>query len=339
MRHAARHVRLRAVAGVGWRPTESDIGDGRQPGTLAIRPRLGTIPTTLALARDRGLGKIAAIGGRIMIARSLAALGVLAVAFASPAAAQTTTVNSTPVVIHAAAPGAEGVVTERSQIILRQRATTIRAVVLNDPIARPSGSGRQRSGFEAGEKLFGIYDDYDSWAYCALRDGFFADSLTCYQDTDDDGRFDIARPSGAPFLGVPFFIFAQNTEERRLATPASYTRIPYSEGPAVEAGLQVSLTEPRRRRGEMQPGAVRLQFGYIVDNRFIPVSNASANAEIAGEPVTLEVNGARVEFSGPPERDQLRYRVIETIPSHITRVRMTRMLVRTTTYVPIYIPR
>src|SRR5690606_24207980 len=128
--------------------------------------------------------------------------------------------------------------------------------------------------------------------------GFFADSLTCYQDTDDDGRLDIARPSGAPFLGVPFFIFAQNTEERRLQTPAGYTRIPYADGPAVEAGLQLSLTEPRRRRGEMQPGRIRLQFGYIVDERFIPVSNASASAEMVDQPVTLEVDGARVEFSG-----------------------------------------
>jgi hypothetical protein len=157
----------------------------------------------------------------------LAAVLAAGVCVAADAAAQTTMVDSTPVVIHTGAPS-EGVISERAQIISRQRVTTVRAAVLDDAVARPSETGRQREGFPAGEQLFGIYDGRDAWVYCALRESWWSgDTLTCYQDTDEDGRFDVAKPSGAPFLGIPFFILAQNTEVRTLTTPARYHRVPY----------------------------------------------------------------------------------------------------------------
>ncbi|MBN8608397.1 MAG: hypothetical protein J0L81_15885 [Caulobacterales bacterium] len=268
-----------------------------------------------------------------------AALNALAVLAPAQAAAQTMRAQSTPIVIHDAQAGGEGVVLERQQIIQRQRVTTIRAVQLQAPIARPSESGRQREGFPAGERLFGIYDDYDSWAYCALREGFFGDRLTCYLDTDDDGRLDLAKPSGAPFLGIPFFIFAEGAETRPLESPAAYSRIPYADGPAIEAGLRATLTEARTRRGETTPGRISLEFGYIVENRFIPVTGSSQSAPFTGAPVQLRVRDALVEFSGAAVRGQLGYRVLEAMPAQIDRVEMTRTVTYGTTYVPVYIPR
>lgn len=274
---------------------------------------------------------------------NIVALATACLAVAAPfAAAQTTTAESTPVVIHAAAAGGEGLISERAQIVLRQGVTTVRAVVLDEPAARPSSNGRQREGFPAGERLFGIYDGDESWSYCALRESFWlGDALTCYQDTDEDGRLDVAMPSGAPFLGVPFFILAQTAEQRPLAAPAAFHRIPYHQGPSIEAGLRLTLTEARVRRGRTEPATALLEFGYILDNdRFVPVQGTSHRHtfESAG-PVTLNVADAQVELIGPPVREQLRYRVVDSMPAHIDRVLMTQTVTHTTTYVPIYVPR
>ncbi len=271
---------------------------------------------------------------------SLFAVGLAAIA--PIASAQTTTSESTPVVIHAGASGGEGIVAERTQIVLRQRVTTVRAAVLDEPAARPAGDGRQREGFPAGERLFGIYDGDGAWAYCALRESFWlGDNLTCYQDTDNDGRLDIAKPSGAPFLGVPFFILAQTSEQRQLAAPAAFRRLPYDQGPAIEAGLRLTLTEARERRTRSTPASAFLEFGYILNNdRFVPVQGTSQRRTFDGEgPVTLNVADARIELSGAPARGQLRYRVLDAMPAHIDRVVMTQTVTYTTTYVPIYIPR
>src|SRR5690348_1864410 len=105
-------------------------------------------------------------------------LGLLIVAVAlalwpSLAGAQDA-IMSTPVVIQAGTPGVEGVIAQHEQIILQQRANTIRAAILDDPIAAPTGSGRQAEGFRAGDALFGIYDEYNSWAYCALRHSWWS---------------------------------------------------------------------------------------------------------------------------------------------------------------------
>lgn len=256
--------------------------------------------------------------------------------------AQTTTAESTPVAIHAAAAGAEGAITERSQIVLRQRLTTVRAAMLDAPAARPASDGHQREGFPAGERLFGIYDGDESWAYCALRESFWlGDALTCYQDTDGDGRLDVAKPSGAPFMGVPFFIFAQRAEQRALTAPAAFHRIPYDQGPAIEAGLRLTLTEARVRRSRTDPASAFLEFGYILNNdRFVPVQGRSHRHVFDGEgPVTLSVSDAQVELSGTPARGQLRFRVLEAMPAQLDRVIMTQTVTYTTTYVPIYVPR
>jgi hypothetical protein len=273
---------------------------------------------------------------------SLAGFVIVCALVAAPAQAQTTTVESTPVVIHAGAVGGEGIVAERSQIVLRQRVTTVRAAVLDEPAARPSANGRQREGFPAGERLFGIYDGDESWAYCALRASFWSgEALTCYQDTDEDGRLDVAKPSGAPFLGVPFFTLTQNAEQRPLTAPAAFRRIPFDQGPAIEAGLRLTLTEARVRRTRTDPASAVLEFGYILDNnRFVPVQGTSLRHEFAGDgPVSLTVADARIELSGPPVRGQLRYRVAEPMPAQLSRVIMTQTVTYTTTYVPIYIPR
>lgn len=263
-------------------------------------------------------------------------------ALAPIAAAQTTTAESTPVVIHAGAAGGEGVIDARAQIVLRQGVTTVRAAVLDEPAARPSGNGRQREGFPAGERLFGIYDGDESWSYCALRESFWlGDALTCYQDTNEDGRLDVAMPSGAPFLGVPFFILAQTAEQRPLAMPAAFRRIPYDQGPSIEAGLRLTLTEARVRRSRTEPATALLEFGYILDNdRFVPVRGTSHRQTLEGAgPVTLSVADAHVELTGQPVRGQLHYRVVEAMPAHIDRVIMTQTVTYTTTYVPIYVPR
>lgn len=271
---------------------------------------------------------------RTLLAGALVAL----IACAGGAHAQTVSVDSTPVVIHAGAPS-EGVITERTQIVSRQRVTTVRAAVLDEAAARPAANGRQREGFPAGEALFGIYDGHDAWAYCALRESFWTgDALTCYQDTDADGRFDVAKPSGAPFLGIPFFILTQNAEARTLSTPAAFHRVPYAQGPSIEAGLQLVLVEARGRR----QASATVSFGYIVNaGRFIPVRGNSATHTFGQDAaaVVLSVADARVELSGAPVRGQLRYRVVEPIPAHIERVTMQQITTTGYTYVPIYIPR
>ncbi len=258
-------------------------------------------------------------------------LTALAVLLATPfflATAQTTIVDGAPVVIHPGAAGAEGVVTDDNQILVRQRVTAPRAAVLEEQAGRPSGSGRDRAGFEAGEKLFGLYDGDDAWVYCATRGGFFGDWLTCYRDSDRDGRFESAAPSGAPFLGVPFFIFAQR-ESQPLAAPAAYRLIPFTEGPAIEAGVRVQFTPARTRRGVTEPANIALAFGYIVENRFVPISGAGGGAiAYEGEgPVIAESRGARIEFSGPLALGALRYRVLEPMKSQLDRVQMTQTLI------------
>lgn len=258
------------------------------------------------------------------------------------AAAQTTSQLSTPVVIHAGEAGGEGVITVRTTIVQRQRATTIRSVALDDAIATPTQSGRQAQGFAAGEQLFGIYDEYNSWAYCALRRSWWSgDTLTCYEDTDNDGKLDLALPSGAPFNGIPFFVFPERRETRALQQPARFHRIPYAEGPAIEAALQAELIDSRRVHGVMQPARISLQFGFLVNNRFVGLNSLTRTSDMTTEPVTLEVDGSRVEFSGTPERGSLHYRVLTPMPARIERILLRRTYVRTTsyTYIPIYIPR
>ncbi|MBI1251687.1 MAG: hypothetical protein GC189_09475 [Alphaproteobacteria bacterium] len=263
-------------------------------------------------------------------------------AIAAPAAAQiTTSVSSTPVIIHALPAEAprEGLVERRDQPVLRQRATTNRAVAITAPIATPGRSGRQHAGFPAGERLFGVYEGVDRWAYCALREGFWADRLTCYLDTDGDGFLDTAKPSGTPFLGVPFFIFTQD-ERRTLDTPVGFEAIPYAEGPAIDAGVQLTLQESRRRRGEMTEPRASLAFGFYVNDSFVPVRGQSQAVALTGEgPWTLAINGAEIELSGSPTRGALRYRVVTPLPSQIQRMELTRTITTTTTYVPIYIQR
>lgn len=273
------------------------------------------------------------------MAKSLLALLCAALGLFGVAHAQATVVNSTPVVVHGALESPpEGVVERRMHIVARQRATTNRAVVIDAPIARPSSAGRQNDGFPAGERLFGVYDGFDSWAYCALRQSMWGDSLVCYADADADGRFETAKPSGAPFLGIPFFIWTQR-EARALANPVAYRALPYGEGPAIQAGLRVDLQESRTRRGQTTPASAGLDFGFIVDDRFVPVSGASSRMDLSGAgPWTLRSHGAEVELSGAPTRNQLRYRIVTPMPAQIQRVEMSRTVTTTTTYVPIFIP-
>lgn len=273
-------------------------------------------------------------------ALALAAALLPSIAWAQPGYTRTT--DSAPIVIHAGAAGEEGVITERRQQIQRQRVTAMRAAVLDEPAVRVSVNDRQRAGFPAGERLFGIYDGDKSWTYCALRAGFFRELVNCYQDTDNDGRLDLYKPSGMPFLGVPFFIFFPNASEiRPLPAPVAFHRINYAEGPAIDAALQVTLTETRRRRGEMQPGRVEVAFGFSMEGQFAPMGSSASHIFASPDAAILNVAGAQVEFSGAPVRGQLRYRVLAPMPAHIERVVMTQTVTYTptTTYIPIFIPR
>lgn len=291
-----------------------------------------------------------------MLFRSLAVTSILVLglwAIPHSAGAQTRTQASTPFIIHAGmtqgpAPGEEAVA-RRGQPLLIQRATSIRAARLE--AEAPSLAGfRKVKSFPAGTPMFGVHS-LTGWVYCAVAETtaswWSGDESVCYEDADGDGRFETAMLSGAPFMGVPLFVFELG-ERQALAEPAPYTVIPGAEGPSVEFALVASS------RTHRSPGAVNPVVTVTVTGGFRASADPGGVGRGANPPTTpiagwadtvtlgpeqpnrVHVLGAELEILGAGADDTIRYRVISSAPAQVERVAMSVM--RSTTYTPIFIP-
>ncbi|WP_332679164.1 hypothetical protein [Brevundimonas sp.] len=294
-----------------------------------------------------------------MLVRSLAAATTLALGlWAAPqrADAQIRTQASTPFIIHAGisrgpAPGDEAVA-QRGQPLLIQRATSIRAARLE--AETPSLAGFQKvKSFPAGTKMFGVYS-LTGWVYCAVAETtaswWAGDESICYEDADGDGRFETAMLSGAPFMGVPLFVFELG-ERQVLAEPAPYVVIPGAEGPSVEFALVASSETHRSPDAPAEvPPVVTVTvnggFRASADPGGVGRSENPPTTRIAGWTGTvvlgpersnrIRILGAELEILGLGENNTVRYRVISPAPAQVERVAMS--VVRSTTYTPIFIP-
>lgn len=291
-----------------------------------------------------------------MLFRSLAVTTTLVLGlWATPhsAGAQTRTQASTPFIIHAGmtqgpAPGEEAVA-RRGQPLLIQRATSIRAARLE--AEAPSLAGfRKVKSFPAGTPMFGVHS-LTGWVYCAVAETtaswWSGDESVCYEDADGDGRFETAMLSGAPFMGVPLFVFELG-ERQALAEPTPYTVIPGAEGPSVEFALVassrthrfpgavnpvVTVTVAGGFRASADPGGV----GRGADPPTTPIAGWVDTVTLGpDQPNRVHVLGAELEILGAGADGTIRYRVIASAPAQVERVAMS--VRRSTTYTPIFIP-
>lgn len=226
--------------------------------------------------------------------------------------------------------------------LLVQSATSIRAARLSADT--PSLAGfRKTKVFTAGTAMFGVYSD-TGWAYCAVAETSAAwwagDEFVCYEDLDADGRFESAMLSGAPFMGVPLFVFELGFRQT-LPEPAPYTIAAGTEGPPVDVVLMPRVqrrTPPGQSSGApltIVTVAGGFRKGSGTPPTLVPGWTDAAPIK-AGETARLEVMGAEIEILEVGDDGSVRYRILSPIPTQVKRVAMG--LTRTTTYTPIFIP-
>jgi hypothetical protein len=276
-----------------------------------------------------------------MLRRALA-VAFLAALVALPASvgAQTVQVDSTPFIVHAS-PATQTVRTARpGEPLLVQSVTSLRSARLTAEAPTTSGYKKVKS-FPAGTLLFGAYAP-EGWVYCAVAEStarwWAGDEFACYEDVDDDGRFDRVRLSGEPFMGVPLFVF-QLGEPKTLPAPAPFEPIPAAEGPRVEYVLKADVRRPRTRRDEpKRPAeAVALTAAIGLPGRHAPIGATGARAVLdGGQTATLDHEGGRIRILGVEPDDSIRYVVETAMPTRVDRVVMG--VTTTTRYVPIYVP-
>lgn len=255
--------------------------------------------------------------------------------------------QSTPFIIHAPSPAdvapAEERVASRGQPLLVQRTTSIRAARLGADT--PSLSGfRKTKVFTADTPMFGIYAD-NGWAYCAVAETtatwWAGDEFVCYEDADADGAFETAMHSGAPFLGVPLFVFELGRRQA-LPAPAPYRLVDEDQGPVVDFVITPRVNRHSNRRTPEVPPVVTvtLQGGFRKgpDNSPATIGGWARTVRIdEGKTAEVEIMGAKFEILGVGADDSVRYRVLETAPDSLHRITMG--VTTTTTYTPIFIPR
>lgn len=277
-----------------------------------------------------------------MFKRSLVAALALTVAAVGAARAQTSsrTVESTPFVIHAAPVAADERRAKAGEPLLVQPVTSVRAAKLLAEAPTTSGYKKVKA-FPAGTALFGAYAP-DGWAYCAVAAStarwWAGDEFACYQDGDDDGRFDHVRLSGAPFMGVPLFVFELGAP-KPLPTPVPYQRTAYGEGPRIDYALGVQVMRPKTKRDQppAPATAVRLTASIGQEGRYAKIGDEAMLARLdGGQTATLEFRGAKISVLGVEPDGAVRYRVDTPMPTHVDRVVMG--ITTTTTYTPIFIP-
>lgn len=269
--------------------------------------------------------------GRALATGAVASAALLA----SVASAQTQT-SETTFVILGAPPGATGAGEERTalpgQPLLTQSMTATRAARLDQAAPSMSGIGAQRS-FTAGTLMFGVLAP-DGWIYCAVAESInssiFRDNLACYQDGDNDGKFEIARNSGGPFEGVSLFVF-QPGPPKPLAAPIAYSIIPYKDGPKSSFAVTWKPTGKVKKDVPVTPNAITLQTGALVgeDQRNVGLF-PEVSGVLADGPITYQQLGARITVLGATPEGGLRYRVDKTFPQQVVPMQMT---LKTSTYI------
>lgn len=268
---------------------------------------------------------------------------------ATTVSAQTERRESTPFAIRPGITAGPAVGVEgrapRGQALVVQSARSIRAARLTSDTPSLSGFGKVKT-FPAGSAMFGVHT-LTGWAYCAIAETTAAwwsgDEFVCYEDADDDGRFESAMHSGAPFLGVPLFVF-QLGPRQALPAPAPYTIVPMDDGPAVDYVVTASVLRGRPRgAGPAEAGddakivTLRGGFRQDVNRRPTEIGGWSASAVIRDDaPVRMRLMGAEFEILGIESDDTVRFRVLAETPAQVQRIVMG--MTRSTTYTPIFIP-
>lgn len=254
---------------------------------------------------------------------------------ATMAPAETTTEYAwTTFVIHGVTPPQGEQVAMPGQPLLRQPVTSTRAARLEAESPSLAGMGSAKT-FPAGTKMFGVKVP-DGWIYCAVSEStvkwLFLDLFACYQDTDGDGWFDHARSSGAPFNGIPLFVF-QPGPPKALPTPVPYSFIPYREGPKVELAFVWRPIMVKVKKGEVPPPPSRLTVAtsILTGDMDHAISTPQTFDVWRGWPQVFSDDGGRVTLLGLTPEGGLRYRVDSSIPAQIEPLKMT-LTTTTTTY-------
>jgi len=258
--------------------------------------------------------------------------------FAFSATAQTRTQDTAPLIIHPPAQGTiaigEEISSVRANPVIRLRTTTMRAARLDLDTETPSGFALAKM-LPAGTKMFGIHTT-SGWAYCAVAESnarwWTVDQFVCFEDTDQDGRFESAMRSGAPFMRVPLFVF-ETGNRIALQTPAPYSLIDVSDGPAMD--MTIYAIQSKR---DYRDGNIYLRAGFRPDDAtgHIPIRGLAARARLNHDgPTRIELMGLEIEILSTDEEGNIRYRILK-VPDEGMIYRATMSV--STSYTPILIP-
>lgn len=263
------------------------------------------------------------------VKRIAAAVTGLLALWAGAATAQTTTTSvSTPLAILAVDRPQGEQLAASGVAVLSQPVASIRAARLAEP--SPAllnvlfGSARS-AVLPAGTLLYGV-EAPEGWMYCTIltHGGWhgIADQLACMQDKDRDGRFELARPSGLPFQGIPPMVF-QAGAPKPLPAPVAYAEIPYSEGPAFRFEIYWTADRPRSAKGQPLQPATAVSFGarIVAGETKVNLTGGGTRVLLDGSPKTVRIDGSEITVLGVDEAG-LHYRVEQVLPNQIQRIRM-----------------
>jgi hypothetical protein len=242
----------------------------------------------------------------------------------SDASAQTAVqTGETTFVIHAVeAPKGEQVALPGRPLI-RQPVTSTRAARFDEDAPSTLGMGQVKV-FPAGTMMFGVQVP-DGWIYCAVstkeRRFWFADEFACYQDTDNDGRFDFVRPSGQPFNNVPLFVL-QPGPPKPLPAPVRYSLIPHQEGPRVEIGITWKPDKPGIFSSAPKPPPDQLAVDVSIMTEKVTTSIQNP-VKVSANGGRIDIGGADITLLGLQPDGSLRYRVDSAMPAQVSPMKMT----------------
>ena len=226
----------------------------------------------------------------------------------------------------------------KGEPLLVTEARSPRAVRLDADV---TVGGLNSSAIPAGTVLFGRYDD-SAWSYCvnvkpnggyqaldAVVAGVFTAGLSllegsprymrCFHDADGDGVFDSAW-TGPETRDKTAFL-AYSLSEISLAEPVPYTRLPYTDGPAMP--VEFAWTKQKKTN--------TLSVGAVIGGLDMNTTTVAVPAPGA-EPTSFSRIGATVEILGyDAETQSVRYRVVDNSTRQYVNVPAT--LTTTTSYV------
>jgi hypothetical protein len=257
-----------------------------------------------------------------------AAAGLVMLWQSQSASAQSTVQKSTTtfVIQPATAPVGEQIA-RPGEAILRQQITSTRAAKLDEEAPTTLGLAQVKT-FAAGTPMFGVQVP-DGWIYCAVSQSgagwLFSDAFACYQDTNDDGKFDVVRPSGFPFDGVPLFVF-QPGPPKPLPKPIAYSTLPYRDGPRVDFGIVWRPFGPKAERGEppQRPHGITYNVAALLEKNKQSNLSTLKNLDLPeGKQQVIRQDGAVITLLGFTPEGYLRYRVDRTMPAQVQPMLMT----------------